>query len=141
MSVSSLIKRCQLYKLLLVYVNIDDYQEIAQLDSGAFLLQSDTTNYQTQEFTYWVVIQIWNTEEKPVLKVSGKMALEDVNSGMMTVRRAVLKYNVPKSTLHNRWVKPSAKLEPFHYLDDGEEDNNCPLDNWMCRNEICKECE
>ena len=41
---------------------------------------------------------------------------------MMTVRRVVLEYNVPKSTLHNKWVKPSATLEPFHYLDDGEED-------------------
>ena len=80
-----------------VYVNKDDYQEIAQLDSRAFLLQSDTTNYQTQEFTYWAVIQIWNTKEKPVLKVSGKMELENINSGMMTVRRAALEYNVPRS--------------------------------------------
>ena len=107
---------------MLVYVNIHDYQEIAQLDSREFLLQSDTTNYQTQEFTYWAVIQIWSTEEKRVLKVSGKMVLEGVNSRMMTVRGAALEYNVPRSILHKRWVKPSAKLEPFHYLDDGEED-------------------
>ena len=63
---------------MLEYVDIDDYQEIPQLDSRAFLLQSDTTNYQTQEFTYRAVIQIWSTKEKPILKVSGKMTLEDV---------------------------------------------------------------
>ena len=54
-----------------------------------------------------------------------EMALESVNNGMMTVRRAALEYNVPKSTLHDRVigrVKPGAKSGPSRYLDDEEED-------------------
>ena len=54
-----------------------------------------------------------------------EMALESVNNGMMTVRRAALEYNVPKSTLHDRVigrVKPGAKSGPSRNLDDEEED-------------------
>ena len=43
----------------------------------------------------------------------------------MTVRRAALEYNVPKSTLHDRVsgrVKPGAKPGPSRYLNDEEEE-------------------
>ena len=54
-----------------------------------------------------------------------EMALEDVANGKITVRRAALEYNVPKSTLHDRVigrVKPGAKPGPSRYLDDEEEE-------------------
>lgn len=51
-------------------------------------------------------------------------ALRDVTSGKLTVRRAALEHNVPKSTLHNRVtgkVLPGAVGGPPRYLTDEEE--------------------
>jgi len=51
-------------------------------------------------------------------------ALKEVSEGELTIRRAALQYNVPKSTLHDRIVGkviPGAKVGPPQYLDDEEE--------------------
>ena len=51
--------------------------------------------------------------------------LQDVTSGTLTVRRAALEHNVPKSTLHNRLsgkILPGAVGGASRYLDDEEEE-------------------
>jgi len=51
-------------------------------------------------------------------------ALKEVSEGELTIRRAALQYNVPKSTLHDQIVGkviPGAKVGAPRYLDDEEE--------------------
>ena len=58
-------------------------------------------------------------------------ALQDVKSGKLTVRRAALEYDVPKSTLHDRVtgkVLPGAVGGPPRYLTDEEEEE---LVRWL----------
>ena len=58
-------------------------------------------------------------------------ALQDVMSGKLTVRRAALEYDVPKSTLHDRVtgkVLPGAVGGPPRYLTDEEEEE---LVRWL----------
>ena len=58
-------------------------------------------------------------------------ALQDVMSGKLSVRRAALEYNVPKSTLHDRVtgkVLPGAVGGPPRYLTDEEEEE---LVRWL----------
>ena len=58
-------------------------------------------------------------------------ALRDVTNGSLTVRRAALQYNVPKSTLHDRVtgkVLPGAVGGAPRYLDDDEEEE---LVRWL----------
>ena len=53
-----------------------------------------------------------------------ELALKEVSEGSLTVRRAALQYDVPKSTLHDRVtgkVDPGAKVRAPRYLDDEEE--------------------
>lgn len=60
-----------------------------------------------------------------------EMALRDVTNGSLTVRRAALQYNVPKSTLHDRLtgkVLPGAVGGAPRYLDDEEEEE---LVRWL----------
>ena len=57
------------------------------------------------------------------LKDSMELALKEVKA--LTVRRAALQYDVPKSTLHDRVtgkVDHGAKVGAPHYLDDEEEE-------------------
>ena len=54
-----------------------------------------------------------------------ELALKEVSEGSLTVRRAALQYDVPKSTLHDRVtgkVDHGAKVGAPHYLDDEEEE-------------------
>ena len=58
-------------------------------------------------------------------KDSMELALKEVSEGSLTVRRAALQYDVPKSTLHDRVtgkVDPGAKVGAPRYLDDEEEE-------------------
>jgi len=58
-------------------------------------------------------------------------ALQDVMSGKLSVRRAALQYDVPKSTLHDRVtgkVLPGAVGGPPRYLTDEEEEE---LVRWL----------
>ena len=58
-------------------------------------------------------------------------ALTEVTNGSLTVRRAALEYNVPKSTLHDRItgkVLPGAVGGAPRYLDDEEEEE---LVKWL----------
>ena len=58
-------------------------------------------------------------------------ALKDVCSGTLTIRRAALQYNVPKSTLHDRVsgkVLPGAVGGAPKYLDSDEEEE---LVKWL----------
>ena len=58
-------------------------------------------------------------------------ALREVTNGSLTVRRAALEYNVPKTTLHDRLtgkVLPGAVGGAPRYLDDEEEEE---LVRWL----------
>ena len=67
----------------------------------------------------------WKKPWRDWSKDSMELALKEVSEGSLTVRRAALQYDVPKSTLHDRVtgkVDPGAKVGAPRYLDDEEED-------------------
>ena len=61
--------------------------------------------------------------------------LKDITNGLLMVRRAAFKYNVPHSTLHDRVtgkVCPGAVGGAPRYLDDEEEEDFCYIVlNWV----------
>ena len=65
---------------------------------------------------------VWNKGEA---QKQMQLALRDITSGLMTVRRAALVYGIPKSTLHDRVsgkVNNEAQVGAPKYLTDEEEE-------------------
>ena len=59
-----------------------------------------------------------------------QLALRDIASGLMTVRRVALVYGIPKSTLHDcvsGKVKHEAQVGAPKYLTDDEEEEEVVL--------------
>ncbi len=92
------------------------------------LRTQDTTCHARDEEQRRDCRRVWNKGEG---EARMELALRDINSGTMTVRKAALVYGIPKSTLHDHAsgkVRPGAGVGLPRYLNNEEEDE---LVRWL----------